>query len=65
MSRQTTHLQQVVYNDCQDSLNLGTITLASGSILPITGYGHHKLLVSSLLVDMTLSVGCLDKLVMT
>jgi len=53
-------------NDSHDKLNLGEITSASGAMLSVTGYGAHKLLgkvliVPSLLVDMTISVGCLDK----
>jgi len=63
--RTTTHLCKIILNDSNDKLNLGEITTASGVMLAVTGYGTHKLLgnvliVPSFLVDMTISVGCLD-----
>jgi hypothetical protein len=66
MAKTASHLHQILLNDSEDKLKLGKITSASGGMLSATGYGTHTLLgkvliVPSLLFDMIISVGCLDK----
>jgi len=66
MAKTAAHLHQILLNDSENKLTLGKITSDSGGMLSATGYGTHTLLgkvliVPSLLFDMIILVGCLDK----